>query len=212
MNRIALFLNRVLHGQSVQYDLVHNFRNMHAMFQRFDFIAYSSRVNIEEPVFRCTIPSLLAVTRVVLPSFLIPTEMLYSKSLNTSMVEIMVSFKYEYVFIRDLSDLTVHIVSDTWWASMNVGSKHSIAWNNSRHADSWWFNLHCGVDETGSTGIIRVICHQLLRYPSEHRTCLMRKHWLAKVHIANLNKSTELAVTELTNSMVKETALAILKR
>jgi hypothetical protein len=38
------------------------------------------------------------------------------------------------------------------------------------------------------------------------------KHMLAKAHIAKLNKLTETEVTELTSSMVDETAVAILKR
>jgi hypothetical protein len=40
----------------------------------------------------------------------------------------------------------------------------------------------------------------------------MGKHLLAKAHIAQLNELTESEVTELTSSMVDETALAILKR
>jgi len=40
----------------------------------------------------------------------------------------------------------------------------------------------------------------------------MGKHLLAKAHIAKLNRLTEVEVTELTSSMVDETALAILKR
>jgi len=39
----------------------------------------------------------------------------------------------------------------------------------------------------------------------------MGKHLLAKAHIAKLNKSTELEVTQLTSWIVDETALAILK-
>jgi hypothetical protein len=40
----------------------------------------------------------------------------------------------------------------------------------------------------------------------------MGKHLMAKVHIAMLNDFTESAVTELTSSIVDETALVILKR
>jgi hypothetical protein len=40
----------------------------------------------------------------------------------------------------------------------------------------------------------------------------MGKHLLAKAHMAKLNELTESEVTELTGSMVDETALAILKR
>jgi len=95
---------------------------------------------------------------------------------------------------------------------MNVGSKRLIAWNNSRHAPSWRFYLHCGMEENGSPGIICILCHQVLRHPSEHGTSSMGKQLLAKAHIAKLNELTESEVTELTSLTVDETALAILKR
>jgi hypothetical protein len=85
----------------------------------------------------------------------------------------MISSKNECVFIGDLSNLTLQIVFDAWWASMNVGSKWPIAWNNSRHAPWWRFYLHCGTEETGSPGIISIVCHQVLRHPSEHGTSSM---------------------------------------
>jgi len=135
-----------------------------------------------------------------------------TQSLNTSLLEVMISSKNERVCIRDLSDLTLQIIFDAWWASMNVGSKRPIALNNSRHAPSWRFYLHCGIEETGSPGIICIVCHQVLRHPSEHGTSSMGKHLLAKAHIAMLNEWTESEVTALTSSTVDETALAILKR
>jgi hypothetical protein len=135
-----------------------------------------------------------------------------TQSLNTSLLEVMISSKNERVFIRDLSDLTLQIIFDAWWASMNVGSKRPIAWKNSRHAPSWRFYLHCGIEETGSPGIICIVCHQVLRHPSEHGTSSMGKHLLAKAHIAKLNELTESEVTELTSTTVDETPLAILKR
>jgi hypothetical protein len=49
----------------------------------------------------------------------------------------MISSKKECVSICDLSDLTLQIIFDVWWASMNVGSMQLIAWNNSRHAPLW---------------------------------------------------------------------------
>ena len=42
----VLFLNCVLRGQSLQYVLVYDFRNMHAMSHRSDIFAGSSGVNI----------------------------------------------------------------------------------------------------------------------------------------------------------------------
>ena len=77
-----------------------------------------------------------------------------SQSLNTSLLEVMISSKNERVFIRDLSDLTLQIIFDAWWASMNVHSKRSIACNTSRHAPSWRFYLHYRIEETGSPGVI----------------------------------------------------------
>jgi len=134
------------------------------------------------------------------------------QSLNTSLLEVMISSKNERVFIRDLSDLTLQIIFDAWWALMNVGLKRPIGWKNSRHAPSWRFYLHCRIEETGSPGIICIVRHQVLRHPTEHVTSSMGKHLLAKAHIAKLNKLTESEVTELTSSTVDATSLAILKR
>ena len=106
----------------------------------------------------------------------------------------------------------MQIIFDAWLASMNVSSKQTIAWNNSRHAPSRRFYSYCGIEETNSPGIICIVCHQVLRHPSEHGTSSMGKHLLAKAHIAKLNQLTESEVTELTSSTVDETALAILKR
>jgi hypothetical protein len=131
---------------------------------------------------------------------------------ETRFVADVISSKNERVFIRDLSDITLQIIFDAWWASMNEGSKQPIAWNASRHAPSWRFYLHCGIEGTGSPGIICIVCHQVLRHPSEHGTSSMGKHLLAKAHIAKLNELTDSEVTELTSTMVDETALAILKR
>jgi len=135
-----------------------------------------------------------------------------SQSLNTSVLEVMISSKNEHVFICDVSNLTLQIIFDAWWASMNIGSKRPVAWNNSRHAPSWRFYLHCGMAENGNPGIICIICHQVLHHPSENGTSSMGKHLLAKAHIAKLNTLTESEITELTSSTVDETALAILKR
>jgi hypothetical protein len=135
-----------------------------------------------------------------------------TKSLNISLLEVMISSKNECVFIHNLSDLTLQIIFDAGWASMNVGSKRPIAWNNSRHAPLWRFYLHCGIEETGSPGIICIICRQVFRNQSEHGTSSIGKYLVAKGHIAKLNELTESEVTEFTSSMVDEPALAILKR
>ena len=150
--------------------------------------------------------------QVELPRVQFPTAMSDIKSLNTSLLEVMISSTYECVFICDLRDLNFQIIFDALWASMNVGSKQPIACNSSRQLPLWRFYLHCGIDETGSHGIICFVCHRVLRHPSEHGTSWMGKHLLAQAHIAKLNKLTVSEVTELTSSTVGETALAILKR
>ena len=135
-----------------------------------------------------------------------------SQSLNTSLLEVMISNNNHRVVVRDLSDLTSEFIFESCRASTKVGSKHSVAWINSRHAPSWRFYLHCRIEETSSPGIIYIICHQVFRHPSDHMTSSMGKHLLAKAHIAKLNELTELEVAELTSSMVDGTAWSILKR
>ena len=135
-----------------------------------------------------------------------------TQSLNTSLLEVIISSKNGRVFIRALCNLTFQIIFNVWWASMNVGSKRPIAWNNSRHAPLWQLDLHCGIEKTGIPVIICIVCHQVVRHPSDHGTSSMGKHLLAEAHIAKLTKWTESEVTELTSSAVDETALAILKR
>jgi len=108
----------------------------------------------------------------------------------------MIFCKNELVFIYDLSDLILPIIVDAWWAILNVGSQHPIGWNNSRHASSCRFYLHYGIVETGSHEIICILCHQVLRHPSEYGTSSMGKHLLAKAHIAKLNELTESEVAE----------------
>jgi len=95
---------------------------MHAMSHRSDFFACSGSVNNKEPAVCFTVSFLSAVFRVGLRSLLIQTAMPNSKSLNTSLIKVMISSNDERVFIRDLSDLTSQIIFHAWWASMNVGT------------------------------------------------------------------------------------------
>jgi len=209
---IALFPNWVSLGQSFQYVLVFNLTNMHTMSHKSDFFACCSRVNIEEPTFRCTITFLSAATQVGFERFLNSTAMSDSISLHNLMLKVMISSKSERVLIRDLSDLTLQIVFNAWCPSMDVGAKCPIARKNSRHTSSWRFFLHCRIEETGSHGIICIICHYVLCHPSRHGTCSLGKHLPAKAHITILNESTEWEVTGLRSSTVDETVLASLNR
>jgi len=184
MKWIVLFLNCVFRGQSIQYFLLYNFTSMHAMSHRSDFSASSSRVNIEESTVCITIMLLLAVSQVILPSVLFPTTMSDSKSSNTSLLEVIISSKNECVIIHDLSERIYRIMFDACWASMNADSQRPITWNDSRHVSSCRFHLHCGIVETGSAGIICIVCHQVLHHPSEHGTSSMGKHLLARATFA----------------------------
>jgi len=95
---------------------------------------------------------------------------------------------------------------------MNEGSKWPISWNNSRHVPSCRFYLYCEIEETCSPGTICILCHQVIRHPSECGTSSMGKHFLANAHLARLNAVTYSEVIVLNSSTVIETALAILKR
>jgi hypothetical protein len=128
------------------------------------------------------------------------------------LLEVIITSRNQHVVISDLSDVTLQILIDDSWASMNVGSKRPITWNNSRHAPSWRFNLHRRIEETGSPGIICIVCHQGFRHKSEHGTSIIVTPLLAKAHFVKLSEFTVSEVTELTSSMVDETAMAILKR
>ena len=125
MNCIVLYLNRVVRGQSLQSDLVYHFTNMLAMSYRSDFLTCSSRVNIEEPVVCFTVWLSSAVFRVGLPKIPIPAAKSDSRSLNTSLLEVMISYTNEWVIICDLSDVTLQIIFHAWWGSTNLSSKAS---------------------------------------------------------------------------------------
>jgi hypothetical protein len=114
--------------------------------------------------------------------------MLDKQPLNTSILEVKICSKNERVFICDMSHLTLQIIFDAWLSSLNVGSKRPIACNNSRHTPLWRFYIHCGMEVAGSPYIVCIVCHQVLRHPSEHGTSSMRKHLLAKAYIAKLNE------------------------
>jgi len=126
VNCIVLLPNRVLRSQSLQSDHKFNITNIHAMSYTSDFLTCSSRVNIWEPAVCFAVSLPLAVFRVGIPNLSIPTAMSDSKSLDTSLLEVMICSKNERVFIHDLSDLAFQIIFDAWWASMNVGSKGQI--------------------------------------------------------------------------------------
>ena len=95
------------------YVLVLNFTNMFAMSDRSDiFLACSSKVNIQEPAFYLTIMYRLTVTQVEIPRYPVPTTMSYSKCLNTSLLEVMISSKNEHVFDHNLSEVISQIIFD----------------------------------------------------------------------------------------------------
>jgi len=135
-----------------------------------------------------------------------------SESVIFPLQEVLILLTNECLFIRDVSNLTGQIQFDPSWTSTNVCSKCSIASNHSRHAASLHINLHRGMEASSSDGILCSICHQVLRHPAEHATYSIRIHLLATVHCAMLNELTESNDSELTTSIVDETALAILKQ
>jgi len=111
-----------------------------------------------------------------------------------------------------LTDITLQLIFNVWWASKNTGSERPIAWNTSARAPSRQFHFPCGMEVTGSPGIRCIICHQDFRHPSQYMTSSMGTHLLATSYIAQLNELPETEVTKLTSTTVDQTAVAILKR
>jgi hypothetical protein len=71
--------------------------------------------------------SLLTVSQLELHSLQRPPPISYFPSINTSLREDIILSQNRSVFIHALTDLTIHIIFDAWWASMNVGLKRSSA-------------------------------------------------------------------------------------
>jgi hypothetical protein len=124
----------------------------------------------------------------------------------------MISSRNGHVFIGDLSGLTLQVMFAALWTSINVCSKHPTAWNNSRHECSWHSYLHSAIKETSNTGIIFIVCHEVLRHASENGINSMGKDLLAKLHIVMFNKLSQSDDTQLTSSTVNKTAFSILLR
>jgi hypothetical protein len=155
-----------------------------------------------------TIRYLLTVTQIELCKVQFPILMSDTKSLNTSLLEVMISSKAENVYIHGVSDHFEQIIFDACCSSMHVFWKRPICWNNSRLAPSWQFYVHWRLENTGSLGIgICTICGQILRNPSEHGTYSTGNHLLVKGHIAKLYELTMAEVTILTSSTVDESLL-----
>jgi hypothetical protein len=159
MNCIVLLLNRVSCGPSSQSVFVFHLTNMHASLTDLIFTLIAVESIFKNPksalldrYFRHSLES-------DYPDFEISTTMSNLKSVIPSLLEVIISSKNKCVFIRDLSNLTLQIIFEAWWASMNVGSQGPIGWNDSDHAPSRRFYLHSGIEDTGSRGIICIICH-----------------------------------------------------
>jgi len=148
------------------------------------FLACCSGVKILKPADNLMQSLLWTVIQSELHSKHIPNAMSYSKSRNTSLLAVILSSQNERVFILDLNDLTLKIIFDAWWTSMNVESKLSIASNNSRHTPSWRWYLHCGLEVSINPGIMCFVGHRVLHHASEDGTSRKEKHWLSKAHIA----------------------------
>jgi hypothetical protein len=154
----------------------------------------------------------LTVSQRELHSLQLPSAVTDSRSMNTPLLKVILSSHTEWGFICGLTDLSWQIIFNTFWASITVGLKCPIAWQNSRHEHSWCFYLQCGIAETSIPGIVCIVCYHVLPHPSAHGTSSMGKHLLAKVHFAKVKELTESEVSELTSIAVDKTPLAIFQR
>jgi len=87
--RLELFQNIVFHGQYCQYDSVYNFKTMHN--RSYFCLSCSSKVTIYAPAIYSTLMWLLTVFQLELHTFQIPTTMSDSESLNTMLLEVVMS-------------------------------------------------------------------------------------------------------------------------
>ena len=99
---------------TVANTIYYNFTSMHEMSYRTDYLTCSWRVNIWEPVVCITVSLLSGISWVRSPSVLNLTAMALPRFLNTPLLTVMNSSTNELVFIRDLSNLTLQIIFDTW--------------------------------------------------------------------------------------------------
>jgi len=106
INCSMMILYGGLRSQSLQSVLVFHITNMHAMSDWSYYFPCRCRFNIKEPAICFTVSLFSAVSRVGLRSFSLSTAMSDTQSLNTALLEVMISSKNERVFIRDLSNLT----------------------------------------------------------------------------------------------------------
>jgi len=82
---------------------------------------------------------LWTVSEVEMGSYQIFTMMSDAASLDSPVLEVVISSNNECVIIRDLTDRTLQIILDARCSSLTVGWKCTIAWNNSSHVPSWQF-------------------------------------------------------------------------
>jgi len=78
------------------------------------FHGYSSRVNNEETALYITITYLSIVSQVKFHRYQIPIAMLHEQSLNTLLIQVIIAFNNERVFVWDLSDHTLQIPFNAW--------------------------------------------------------------------------------------------------
>jgi len=138
--------------------------------------------------------------------------MSHSTSLNTALFEVIISSRHDFVIMCGLCDLKLQIIVEAVWDVTNVGSKWRIYSANFAHTPSCRLYLHCGIDDTGSPGIICIVWDQVPRHPWEHATSSLGKLLVAQAHIANINELTVSEITQLTCWTVDEPALPILIR
>jgi len=86
-------------------------------------------------------------------SYQLPPAMSDDQSIDTSLLEIIISTKNEQLFIGGLTGLAFQNNIDDWRISMNVVLKYPLERKHSKDALSWHFYLHHGIEQTSSPGI-----------------------------------------------------------
>jgi hypothetical protein len=83
--------------------------------------------------------------------------------------------------------------------------------NNFRHAPSLQLTVSCKLEVSGSPGMLCVVCHHVRHHLPDYGTGLVGTQLQTTAQIAKLDELTVSESTELTGSMVDETALTMLR-
>lgn len=138
MNCIVSLPTWFFTGQSFQYVRLLNITTIHGMSHRLYYsLACSSRAIIEEPASYYMVAKLVTITQLKLCSIQFPTAMSDSNSVNSFLLEVIMSSQNKSIFSHDSFNHTWQMILIASRTTLNAASKRHILWNDSSQAPSW---------------------------------------------------------------------------